>query len=257
MYVDSHCHLAMLDPLERPAILSRAREAGVDGFLVPATSADDFEATLACSAIEPRIWSALGVHPHEASGWRDETGAVIRHAAEQGMIVAVGEIGLDFHYDHSPRDVQKDVLLRQIAIAREADLPVIVHNRESTRELLDLLRSDEARGVRGVIHSFTETAGIAREFLDLGFYISFSGIVTFRSADSLREAAKAVPLDAMLLETDSPYLAPVPMRGRSNEPSFVTYTAARIAELHGVDTERVAEATTRSFERLFRVEVSQ
>ena len=256
MFVDSHCHLAMLDPLERNAILDRARRDGVRGFLVPATKHDDFEATLTVASEHPDVWCALGAHPHDSSGFDEKSERAMRDAAGAGEIVAIGEIGLDFHYDHSPREVQMEVLRRQIAIARELDLPVIVHNRESTTELLGILGEEASKGVRGVIHSYTEDARMARRFMDLGFLISFSGILTFRTAGTLREAARVVPLESMLIETDTPFLAPVPMRGKSNEPAFIRHTAERIAELHSVDVATVGDTTARNFERLFGVEVA-
>lgn len=256
MFVDSHCHLAMLEPADRRGVLERARESGVRGFLVPATRADDFGPTLDAARGEENVWCALGVHPHDAITFADPAETSIRSAAGDRTIVAVGEIGLDFHYDHSPREVQREVLRRQITIARDCDLPVIVHNRESTADLIAILREEGSAGVRGVIHSFTEDAAAAREFLDLGFLISFSGIVTFRSAEALRDAARHVPLDSMLIETDSPFLAPVPMRGKQNEPSFIRHTAQTIADCHGVDVETVGERTSANFQRLFRVELA-
>lgn len=256
MFVDSHCHLALLEPDERRAVLSRAREADVRGFLVPATKPEDFEKTVASAHGETDVWCALGVHPHEATTYDDSVEQSIRAAAREGTIVAIGEIGLDFHYDHSPRDVQREVLRRQIALACELDLPVIIHNRESTADLLSILSESQFSALRGVIHSFTENAEIAARFLDLGLLISFSGIVTFRTAEVLRDAARHVPLASMLIETDSPYLAPVPMRGKQNEPAFVTHTARVIAECHGVQSADVARETTRAFEQLFRVEIA-
>lgn len=256
MFIDSHCHLALLEPEVRDGVLERARNAGVRGFLVPATMLADLDPAIALAEAHADVWAAAGFHPHEAKDFDAEAEVIVRDRLRHPRVVGVGEIGLDFHYDHSPREVQRDVLLRHLALARESDLPIIVHNRESTDELLDVLSSSDAQGIRGVIHSFTETADVARRFMDLGFLISFSGIVTFRSADSLREAARAVPLDMMLIETDTPFLAPVPVRGKQNEPSFVRHTAELVAGLHGTTAEEVGAATARNFASLFRVDIS-
>lgn len=237
-----------------PAIIERAREAGVIGMIVPATSLDD--AAAAVDIADGRaIWAAVGFHPHEASRFDESAAVALAGLVQREGVVAVGEIGLDYHYDHSPRDQQREVFLRQIAIARAAGKPIIVHNRESTDDLLSLLTSAEASGVRGVLHSFTESVVVARRLIDLGFFISFSGILTFRTAEALREVARVLPHDRVLIETDSPYLAPVPYRGKQNEPSFVTAIANQLATLWKSGIDYVAEQTTRNFEQAFGVRI--
>ena len=167
--------------------------------------------------------------------------------------MAIGEIGLDYHYMHSPRETQREIFMRHVALAKSLDLPVIVHNRESTDDLVELLTSEEAKGARGILHSYTESLGVAKKLIDHGFFISFSGIVTFRSAGALREVARALPHDRVLIETDTPYLAPVPFRGRDNEPAFVIKIAELLAALWGRNIEEVAARTTANFESAFGV----
>ena len=252
-FVDSHCHLAMHD--EADAALERARETGVCGFLVPGTTLDDADAAVAVAERNDDVWAAVGFHPHEAKDFDEAAEATIDRLLSKERVVAVGEIGLDYHYDYSPRDVQKSVMSRHLELARAHDLPVIIHNRESTDDLLEILSGDEGRGVRGVLHSFTESWDVAEKLIDLGFYISFSGIVTFRSAEALREAARRVPPERALIETDTPYLAPVPHRGKKNEPAWVVNVAEQLADLWGVSVDEVADVTTRNFETLFGVRV--
>ena len=252
-FIDSHCHLAMHD--EADAALERAREAGVCGFLVPGTNLDDADAAVAVAERNDDVWAAVGFHPHEAKDFDDAAEATIDGLLSKERVVAVGEIGLDYHYDYSPREVQKSVMLRHLELARAHELPVIIHNRESTDDLLEILSGDEGRDVRGVLHSFTESWDVAERLIDLGFYISFSGIVTFRSAEALREAARRVPPERALIETDTPYLAPVPHRGKKNEPAWVVKVAEQLADLWGVSVDEVADVTTRNFETLFGVRV--
>lgn len=253
IFADSHCHLSM--STESEAAIGRARQQGVHGFLVPATNAGDLDSVVEIAHSHPDVWAAVGFHPHEAKDCDETALARIDQLAGQPRVVAIGEIGLDYHYDHSPRDVQREVLLEQIRIAIRNDLPVIIHNRESTEDLLEILGRGNLQDARGVIHSFTEDWATARRFLDLGFDLSFSGIVTFRSAETLREAARRAPADRVLIETDTPYLAPVPMRGKENEPAYVLHVAELLAELWGMPLEQVADVTTSNFERIFDVEL--
>ncbi len=255
IFVDSHCHLAMHDGAE--AALSRARKAGVRGFLVPGTKRDDAAAAVDVSRRHADVWSAVGFHPHEAKDFADASAAEIEAFLVEDRVVAVGEIGLDYHYDFSPRDVQRDVLVRQLALAREHRLPAIIHNRESTDDLVAILSGDAGRGVRGILHSFTESYEVATRLIDMGWYISFSGIVTFRNADALRDVAKHLPPDRVLIETDTPYLAPVPHRGKTNEPAFVSFIAETLGELWRLPLDEVADVTTRNFEDLFGVSVTR
>lgn len=247
---DSHCHLHMTpDP---DGQISRARSAGVGRFLVPGTTLADSEAAAALAAAREDVVAAVGVHPHEAKDFdpaRD--GARFEALARTRGVAAIGEIGLDFHYDHSPREKQIEVLEWMLDCARRLGLPVLLHNRESGAEMLALLERGGARAGAGVFHSFTEDAAYGRRAIELGYFLSFSGMITFRAAENIRSAAAGLPLDAMLVETDTPYLAPVPHRGKTNEPAFVVETAKRLAEVKGVSLDAVAEATTGNFERLF------
>lgn len=251
-FTDSHCHLTMSDAA---ANLERARAQGVAGFVVPGTKLDDAPQAVAIASRHDDVWAAVGFHPHEAKDCDDAAFAEIERLAADARVVAIGEIGLDYHYMHSPREVQREVFLRHIALAKSRNLPVIVHNRESTEDMLDLLTSDEARGARGILHSYTEGLDPARKLIEAGYFISFSGIVTFRSADALREVARALPHDRVLIETDTPYLAPVPFRGRDNEPAYVIKIAELLATLWGCDVAEVAAQTSANFERAFSVKL--
>jgi TatD DNase family protein len=253
-FVDSHCHLGMSEGGE-DAILERARAVGVRAFLVPGTHGGDAPEAVAVAGRHPDVWAAVGYHPHEAKDFDSGAEAAIRRLAREPRVIAIGEVGLDYHYMHSPREVQRDVLLRHMAIAREANLPLIIHNRESTADLLELLESDEAAGARGVLHSFTESYDVAKRLVDRGFFISFSGILTFRTAETLRDAARRLPREAVLIETDTPYLAPVPHRGKRNEPAFVVEVARALAALWECDLAEVAAQTTANFERAFEVRI--
>jgi TatD DNase family protein len=251
--VDSHCHVSLHEGGEEA--LARARKAGVRGFLVPGTKLEDAPEAVAVAGRHRDVWAAVGFHPHEAKDLDDAAEATIDSMLGRDRVVAVGEIGLDYHYDHSPRDVQRSALVRQLTLARKHGLPAIIHNRESTDDLVAILAGEEARGVRGMLHSFTESYEVAVRLIDLGWYISFSGILTFRNADALRSVAKRLPPDRVLIETDTPYLAPVPHRGRPNEPAFVAYVAETLAGLWMLPLDEVADATTRNFESLFGVSV--
>ncbi len=251
-FTDSHCHLNLADA---PTLLDRAREGGVRGFVVPGTKLEDAAVVVALAQQHDDVWSAVGFHPHEAKDCDDAAFAEISRLARQPRVVAIGEMGLDYHYMHSPRETQRDVFVRHVGLASELDLPLIIHNRESTQDLLELVRSGIMDDVRGILHSFTENASVARELVDRGFYISFSGIVTFRTADMLREAAAALPHDRVLIETDTPYLAPVPHRGKQNEPAFVVKVAEQLAAVWNVSLESVAATTTANFERAFSVKL--
>jgi TatD DNase family protein len=251
MFTDSHCHLTMSNA---EANLAAARAAGVRGFVVPGTKLEDAPNAVALAKTNADVWAAVGFHPHDAKHCDDAAFAEIARLAREVRVVAIGEIGLDYHYDHSPRDVQRAVFERHIALAKELDKPIIVHNRESTEDMVEILGRS---GARGILHSYTESLDVARGLVDLGYFISFSGIVTFRSADALREVARALPHDRVLIETDTPYLAPVPFRGRDNEPAYVVKIAELLATLWGVSVERAAEQTTANFEKAFAVTLPQ
>jgi TatD DNase family protein len=248
---DSHCHLQMAADPE--ALLERARSVGVTRFLVPGTTlADSAQAVALAAPAHEGVVAAVGVHPHEAKDFdaaRD--GAAFEALARRPGVVAIGEIGLDFHYDHSPRARQRDVLEWMLDCARRLHLPVLLHNRESGAEMLALLSRLGARDGAGVFHSFTEDAEYGKKVIDLGFLVSFSGMITFRPAENIRVAAAGLPLGRMLVETDTPFLAPVPHRGKPSEPAFVVETAQKLAEVQRTDLRSVAAATTANFDRLF------
>jgi len=256
VYVDAHAHLSMpaFDE-DREEVLARALETGVTAVMSCATSLDDATKNLevAEAAKQVRVLASAGFHPHQASQWDDDSEATLRGLiASSTRIAAVGEVGLDYHYNFSPPPIQREVLLRQAALARSVGLPLIIHCRNAREDMATLLDGDDAREAGGVLHCFSEDAAFARHCLDRGFHVSFSGILTFRNAGAIRDAAALVPLDRLLVETDSPYLAPVPHRGRRNEPAHVVEVARQIAALKRVPLEKVAEATRENFDRLFR-----
>jgi TatD DNase family protein len=246
----------MLDEAEADAALDRARGESVRGFVVPATKLDDAEPAIAVANRHGDVWAAVGFHPHEAKDFDDAALSQTERLAVDPRVVAIGEIGLDYHYDLSPRDVQRRVFAQHLELARRLGKPVIVHNRESTDDMLEMLLGPDATGLRGVLHSFTEDVGVARKLLARDYFISFSGIVTFKTAEKLREVAREIPLDRMLIETDTPYLAPVPYRGRENQPAYVGRIAELIAAERKISVEEVAAATTANFETLFGVRIA-
>ncbi len=256
MLVDTHCHL---DPAYFPdgadAAIARAESAGVDGFVVVGVGRDlgpARHAVALAGRLSDRVGAAVGIHPHDAATWSKEVHDELAGLARSEAVVAVGEIGLDYHYDHSPRDTQRDVFARLVALARKVKKPIVIHTREAAADTLALLESEGARDVGGVIHCFSEDRPFAERALDLGFDLSFSGIVTFKGARAIHEVAAWAPLDRILVETDSPYLAPVPLRGKPCEPAYIVHTAKRVAELRGVTVDDVARATTENAERRFR-----
>jgi TatD DNase family protein len=256
--IDTHCHLA--DPsfaADLEAVVVRAREAGLAGALVVLAAGDQAEEAQAARALAlwDRVRFAVGVHPHTAHAFAEapETAAdVVRGQwARTPAARAIGEIGLDYHYDFSPREVQQRVFRAQVRLARELRRPVVIHTREAEADTLEILREEGGGDLRGVIHCFTGTPFLARGALDLGFYVSVAGILTFPRASELREAVRGVPLDRLLTETDSPYLAPVPFRGRRNEPAHVVRVIEALAALHGLTAAAVAATTAANYEALF------
>src|SRR5438874_12186899 len=251
MLVDSHCHLDFPDfAEERDAVIGRARAAGVGTMVTICTRLDEFPAVRAIAESVDDIWCSVGVHPHEAADYSTITADDLAALATHPRVIGIGETGLDFHYDHSPRDVQERVFRAHIAASQASGLPLIIHAREADAEIARILQ--EERATAGVFHCFSSGRALAEAALDLGFYISISGIVTFRNAEELRAIVRDVPLDRLLVETDAPYLAPVPYRGRRNEPAYVAATAAAVAALKGVEPEVLAAATTDNFFRLFQ-----
>jgi TatD DNase family protein len=237
---------------DREAALARAREAGVTSMLIVGGVDEDAGHRRALKvAGELGLPASAGVHPHEARLATGKTYDELRGLARDGRIVALGELGLDFHYDHSPRDVQREVFRRQVRLAREVGLPLIIHTREADDETAAILEEEGAGETGGVIHCFTGTQELARRALALGFYVSFSGIVTFPRAEVIQEVARTVPEDRLLVETDAPFLAPKPYRGKRNEPAFVVEVARFVASLRGVPIEAVGRAAEANFKRLF------
>ena len=250
MLVDSHCHLDFPDfAPEREAVIDRARAAGIGTMVTICTRLDEFPAVRAIAETHPDIWCSVGAHPHEAADHAEATAADLAALAAHPRVIGIGETGLDFHYDHSPRAVQERVFRAHIAAARESGLPLIVHAREADAEIARILDEEGAR--TGVLHCFSSGRALAEAALELGFHISISGIVTFRNAEDLRGIVRDVPLDRLLVETDAPYLAPVPHRGKRNEPAFVAATAAAVAALKGIEPDALAATTTDNFFRLF------
>lgn len=249
MLVDSHCHLDYAEAAERPEILARARRAGVRSLLTIGTKVSAFDDVRAIAESDPDVWCSVGIHPHEAAAETDAAVAGIVALTRHEKVIGIGETGLDFYYEHSPRERQADVFRAHCHAARETGLPLIVHTRDADAETAAILAEEGMS--KGVIHCFSTGRQLAEKALDLGFYISLSGIVTFRNAEALRAIARDLPLDRLLVETDAPYLAPVPMRGKRNEPAFVVHTLARVAELKGISPDELARATSENFFRLF------
>jgi TatD DNase family protein len=251
--IDSHCHLNYEGLVERQAeVLENARERGVTGFLNISTRQREWGDIVSVAEREPDVWASVGVHPHEADAHPDLGAAALVEAADHPRVIAIGECGLDYYYDKSDRAAQRERFQAHIEAARQTGLPLVIHTREAeadTAEILEAATKDG--GVTGVLHCFTGSAELARKGLDLGFYVSLSGIVTFKNAADLQATAKWLPTDQMLVETDSPFLAPVPHRGQKCEPAFVADTAAFVAQLRGEEPEQLAEATTANFFKLF------
>lgn len=253
MFVDSHCHLNYKGLAEDQAgVLERARAAGVDTMLNISTRAGEWDEVLAVAEREPDVWASVGIHPHDADAHPDvETETLVKRAAHP-RIVGIGESGLDYYYDHSDRERQRASFRAHIAAARETGLPIIVHTRDAEEDTASILAEEMGKGAyKGVIHCFTASADFARKALDLGFYISISGIVTFKNAKDLQETVHGLPSGRLLIETDSPFLAPVPHRGRPCEPAFVADTARFLADLRGEPLEALAETTSANFRTLF------
>lgn len=259
MFFDSHAHLESHrygEPVDD--VIARAFEAGVEGIVHVGSGADPaiFEDAVALAAREPRIRAAIGCHPHEADQATEATYAAVARLASRPEVVAVGEIGLDWHYDFSSRDGQRQAFARQLAIAADADLPVVIHCRDAHSECLDMLSSARLASRPGVIHCYTGDPATAHRYVDLGFLVSIPGVVTFPNAGALVDTVRDLPVDRMLIETDAPYLAPVPMRGRRNEPAFVRYTAEAIARIKGLQVADVGRVTALNARRLFGLDVA-
>lgn len=252
-WVDSHAHLSMFEPDEIPDVLERARSCGVTRVLTPATGRDDLEiSTSLCQEYPDRVVAAVGVHPHEADSLDAPVKRMVERGCGQPGVVAVGEIGLDYHYLNSPREDQLAAFAWQLDLAIELDVPVVVHNRESWSDLERLLSARQGQ-IRGVCHSFTEGPAEARRVFEIGLHVGISGMVTFKQADNIREMAAALEPDRVLVETDSPFLAPVPHRGKRNEPSYVPLVGEKLAEIWKKPAEEVAVLSSAGFRELFGV----
>lgn len=252
MFIDSHCHLnGETFATDLDDVLKRAQDAGVHQCMTICTSLEEADEVLTL-ATSRQLFCSIGVHPHEADKVENLSTLpdTLNHYGQHASVKALGETGLDYYYEHSLRDLQKEAFRAHIAVAQELDLPLIVHTRDAEKDTIAILKENRGQ-VRGVIHCFSGTQALADAALDLGFYISFSGILTFKKADDLREIAKTVPLNRMLIETDAPYLAPVPYRGKRNEPSFVVKVAETLAEIKGLTVEEIGKITTQNYEELF------
>jgi TatD DNase family protein len=258
MYVDSHAHIESEDfDGDRTAMIQRALDAGVEIIVAVGNGDVSKDSHTAAQRVAEKydfIYTTVGVHPHEARLLDDRLYARLAELAAHPKVIAWGEIGLDYHYDNSPRDAQRAAFRAQLRMARERRLPAVIHTREAEADTLEILREEwQGAGLPGVIHCFTGTRGFAEAAVEMGFLISFSGVVTFKKAEDLRETARGLPLEKVLIETDAPFLAPVPYRGRRNEPAYVVETARCVGELRGLAAEEIGRATTTNFKRLFRL----
>lgn len=253
MLIDSHCHLDFEDFAgERDAVIERARAAGLARLITISTRTGSFAPLCRIAESYPEVFCTAGTHPHNAHEEADVTVERLVHLARHPKCVGIGEAGLDYHYDRTPRDLAAKVFRTHMAAARESGLPIVIHARDADADVAAILRSEMQNGAfAGVLHCFSSSAMLAEAGLSLGLYISFSGILTFKNAHELRAIAKKVPLDRLLVETDAPYLAPVPFRGRRNEPALVAATAEKLAEVKGVPLERLAAQTSANALRLF------
>ncbi len=253
LLVDSHCHLDFPDfAEERDAIITRARNAGVGLMLTISTRLDQFDRVLAVAEAYPDVYCTVGIHPHEADDHVDVAAAKLVELAKHPKVVGLGETGLDYFYEHSDREAQKTCFLAHIVAARETGLPVVIHTRDADEDTAAILEAEMAKGkFKGLLHCFSSGQPLAELAVKHDMMVSFSGILTFNKARGVQDSAQALPLQNLLVETDAPYLAPVPMRGKRNEPSFVAHTAAFLAKLKGVSVAEITETTTANFLRLF------
>jgi len=256
MLIDSHAHIQGKEYAgETAAVIERARAAGVEQIIAVGGAGDMSSNSEAVALADSfvNIYATVGMHPHDAKDVGPDELQKLKDLALHPKVIAVGETGLDYYYDHSPRDVQRRVFAQFIHMARATELPIVVHERDAASDGAELLRSEGEGKLCGVIHCFTGNYEAARAYLDLGFYISFTGIITFKNAEALRDVVRQVPLERILVETDSPYLTPVPHRGKRNEPAYVRLVAATVANIKGVSLEEVSRVTTDNTRRLFRI----
>jgi TatD DNase family protein len=256
MLIDSHAHIQGKEYAgEVDAVIARAREAGVETIIAVGGAGDissNSDAVTLARRFE-NIYATVGMHPHDAKDVGADELTALRALAAQPKVVAIGETGLDYYYNHSPHDVQRRVFVQFIQMGRDMDLPIVVHERDAAGEASELLRSEGGGNLRGVIHCFTGDYDAARAYLDLGFYLSFTGIITFKNAEALRDVVRRVPLDRMFVETDSPFLTPVPHRGKRNEPAYVRFVAETVAKIRDIGMEEVSRVTTENVKLLFHL----
>jgi len=256
MLIDSHAHIQGKEYAgEVDAVISRARESGVEKIIAVGGAGDMSSNTEAVALAEslPDVYATVGMHPHDAKDVGDEELRKLKELTARSKVVAVGETGLDYYYNHSPHDVQRRAFSQFIHMACETGLPIVVHERDAAQAVAELLRGEGSGKLRGVIHCFTGNYAAACVYLDLGFYLSFTGIITFKNAEPLREVVRKVPLERMFVETDSPYLTPVPHRGKRNEPAFVRLVAETVARVKGISLEEVAGRTSQNVQNLFAI----
>lgn len=249
-FIDTHAHLEMMDDI--PGVIERANNKGVSRIIAVSSDLNSSKRSAELSNKYPMVYSAIGIHPHEATGSTEEAISKIKRLAENSKVIGIGETGLDYHYMHSDKEHQLGSFRMHIELASQLNLPLIIHIRDAFEDVLDILRERLSNNVYGVIHCFTGDYETAKKFLDLGFYISFSGIVTFKNAEVIREAVRNIPYDRLLLETDSPYLAPVPFRGKKNEPSYLLNVAEIVSKIRKTSLDKFADITTANAIKLFR-----
>ena len=256
MLIDSHAHLEMPEfKRDLEAVIQRATQSGVEYIFTVGTEKKDWTRAVEIANSHPSLYAILGVHPHNAKEIDDQTYPTLRELCREKKVKAYGEIGLDFFRNLSPREVQLKRFREQIALAKELRLPIVVHDREAHPETLEILKSEKAEECGGIIHCFSGDYEMAKVCIDMGFYISVPGSITFKNAEGLRGVVKRIPIESLIIETDAPFLTPEPFRGKRNEPSYVRYTAEKVAELKKISFEKVAEATTANAMRVYRMKV--
>jgi len=256
MLIDTHAHLEMPEfKRDLEAVIQKAKESGVEYIFTVGTEKKDWKRALEIANSQPSIYAILGVHPHNAKEIDDQTYPMLKELCRNGKVKALGEIGLDFFRNLSPQDIQLKRFREQVGLAKGLGLPIVVHDREAHQETMEILRSEKAEECGGIIHCFSGDYEMAKVCMDMGFYISVPGSITFKNAESFREIVKRIPLESLLLETDAPFLTPEPFRGKRNEPSYVRYTAQKVAEVKKVSFEKVAEVTTENAMRVYRLKL--
>ena len=248
--IDTHSHINMIESISLEEVFMNAKENGVDKIIIPSAYPKDIDIVMSLVETHVNLYGMLGVHPTEVKDWDDCLIDKIKEYSKHPKIVAIGEIGLDYYWDKSFNDLQKEVFIKQIKLANELELPISIHDRDAHKDTFDILK-EYNKGSDVVMHCFSGSAEFAKECLKAGWYLALGGVVTFKNAIKMKEVAKIVPLDKLLLETDAPYLAPVPFRGKENQPAYVKYVAEEIASLRGVEVDEIAEATTQNAIKVF------